>query len=137
MSNLSYVSLRILLDGFALSRSIVAVAAVGVSGEDASQAEEGGGEFHGWWRASWIGERELLRWHRVPTPSHPVNATSIHPSTLAILGTRRFLVISCASGGSSQFFLLSRPEQWKFSRIEFRFPLCSSVYRPIDSQFRK
>ena len=46
-------------------------------------------------RVSWLVGNKLdrgtavLRWHRVPTPSHPVNATSIHPSTLAILGTRR------------------------------------------------
>jgi len=52
----SYVSLCILLDGFALSRSVVAVAAVAVRGEDRSQAEEGGSEFHGRRWASWIGE---------------------------------------------------------------------------------
>ena len=34
--NLSYVSLRVLLDSFALSRSVITVATVTVCGEDAS-----------------------------------------------------------------------------------------------------
>jgi len=54
--HLSYVSLRILLDGFALGGGVVVVAAVSVCSEGTSQAEEGGSEFHRRWATSWIGD---------------------------------------------------------------------------------
>jgi hypothetical protein len=78
----------------------------------------------------------LLRWHRVPTPSHPVKATSTHPSPLVILGTRRFLVILVSSGGSSHIFCLDAPEQWQRPhRIQILPGF--SAHRPIERQFRK
>jgi hypothetical protein len=74
-ADLSYVSLCILLNGFALSRSIVAVATVTVCDEDASEAEEGEREFHGQGVTGWIGRcfggtgfpHQLILWTQHPS----------------------------------------------------------------------
>ena len=108
------------------------MAAVAVCGEDAPQAEEGGGEFHGRWSPSWIGEGRCFGGTEFPhhliqrTQHPPIPRRSQSEESATLSSSRSLLAAQVTSFVVLPKTMATRPRQ-------IPILLCYPSITPIDS----